>query len=74
MKRKKKNGDLVAEAAANMNRAKTKKPDALHDLSNWLAAKWLRSYTLFSALGCERDREQMAQIGSFIDALKGVRK
>jgi hypothetical protein len=73
-KRKKRNGDLVAEAAANMNRAKTKKPDTLHDLSNWLRSQWLRSYVLFSALGSETDREQMARIGTFIDALKGVRK
>jgi hypothetical protein len=67
-------GGTPKGTAANMNRAKTKKPDTLHDLSNWLRSCWLRHYVLFSALGSETDREQMARIGTFIDALKGVRK
>lgn len=61
------------EAAAGMHRAKTK-PDVLQALSSWLRSQWLRHYVMFSALGCEADREKMAQIGSFIDALREVRK
>ncbi len=75
MKRKNKSGDHVAAAAALcVNRAKTEKPDALGDLSNWLRARWLKHYVMFSALASETDREQMVRIGTFIDALKEVRK
>lgn len=72
-KRKKTNGDPVAEAAANMNRAE-QKPETLSRLSRWLQSQWLRHYVMASALGSETDREQMIQIGAFIDALKEVRK
>ena len=72
MKRKKRNGDPVAKVAANMT--EPNKPDTLHDLSRWLQSQWLRHYVMASALGSETDREQMVQIGAFIDALREVRK
>jgi hypothetical protein len=73
-RRRNKSGDHVAAAAAPVcvNRAKTE-PDVLGDLSNWLRARWLKHYVMFSALASETDREQMVQIGAFIDALKEVR-
>lgn len=73
-KRKKRNGDPVAKAAAGMSRAKSEKPDVLGELSRWLNSQWLRSYVMASALGSETDREQMLRLGKFIDALKEVRK
>ena len=68
-----KSGDPRKEVAAAMIPSEAK-PDALADLSIWLRARWLRHYVMFSALGSETDRKQMAQIGTFIDGLKGVRK
>jgi hypothetical protein len=61
------NGGPRKEAAARM-----KKPDEIAALSNWLKSQWLRSYALYSALGGERDRERMAMLARFIDALKEV--
>jgi hypothetical protein len=73
MKPPNKDGGPVSEAAALcVNR--TTKPDTLADLSSWLRSRWLRHYVLFSSLASETDREQMVQIGAFIDALKEVRK
>jgi len=50
------------------------KPDTLHELSNYLRSQWLRSYTLFSALGGESDHLAMVRLGRFIDAIKEVRQ
>jgi uncharacterized protein CbrC (UPF0167 family) len=72
---KNKDGDHVAVIAALCveRRAKTETLDALADLSNWLQSRWLRHYVLFCSLGAEIDREQMARLGRFVDALKEVR-
>ena len=69
----KRNGDPRKEVAAHMIPSEAK-PDALADLSIWLQSQWLRHYVMFSALGSETDRKQMARIGTFIDGLKEVRK
>jgi hypothetical protein len=76
MKRKNKDGDHVAVIAALCveRRAKNQTLDTLADLSSWLRSRWLRHYVLFCSLGSETDREQMARLGRFIDALKGVRR
>jgi hypothetical protein len=72
---KNKDGGSVSETAALCveRRAKTETLDTLADLSSWLRSRWLRHYVLFCSLGSETDREQMARLGRFIDALKEVR-
>ena len=67
------NGGPVAEAAANMNRARAK-PDALAELSIWLRSQWLRRYALYSSLGGESDRIAMVMLAACIDLVKGVQK
>ncbi|MBU3665627.1 MAG: hypothetical protein FGM15_07095 [Chthoniobacterales bacterium] len=48
-------------------------PDALGEVVNFLRGQWLRHYVLFSALGSERDRERMAMLARFVDAVQQAR-
>jgi hypothetical protein len=62
------------KAAVRVMEPSPKNPDALGELVNFLRGQWLRSYVLFSALGCERDRERMAMLARLVDIAKGVQK